>query len=762
MAADDDVWVAWEPPAYLEARPSLHAESAHFVVRWGLDGPESARAAAAAPALLGWLEQCWALFCSPSPDYFVTPYTSPGWSDDGLRRKLNVYIGQTGLHPHPHDAGWAHQGTFVEEPVEAVRHAFGNPNAKLHHSFLALMPGAAEAERTVVHEFAHVLQMHTGGHIDSDLVGYQWEGHAEYCTHLRNPTWAPHLPIFLRTAHLPIDCTNYDGDGDGGGRQYIIWPFYCHLDAVYGRGTAHALWHADRHQRQAGSGRSLDMISNLRSTRMQPTTEEHTSPSRHPPASLAELFGEFARASLTLDWACASRGREHAAALLAAADPLDPLRFTPLVPTAHGPPVAGVAAGHDAQAAASIASWWAPDGSRPLKRCGFAAHRLSIDPTVQDEEVVIVLVARPPTGGTAPHNATPPCDLLLGVVEFDPRSGTRHHAVPHLVRARVGGGMVVARFTPRAGMTTLLSVCACPRADSDFVPLPWGVPPSTLPTSTYVLGLSMGCQSHAACGAADVQQLQPSAPPLTVPRGPFPTVAVPTGLGSWCPQPRLSGGGASITAIDIRSGNPNEVNIVNLSSPEIRAKGHSLLRLSMCYRYVVGYSGNAGGPGPRFEMQLIDHVTDHGGGRAVAATQQASGARSNEGVATDQLANGVQLPAWATMRGGGGCDCAACDAVEEADTTHVLYSSREFTCHPSWDTANGGSPTNYSPPIRLCAHECRAGPFRGERQSLRLVFHNGKRNIHLTGAEGAPPCELGIELEFEPEETSHGEQPDIF
>ena len=29
-------------------------------------------------------------------------------------------------------------------------------------------------------------------------------------------------------------------------------------------------------------------------------------------------------------------------------------------------------------------------------------------------------------------------------------------------------------------------------------------------------------------------------------------------------------------------------------------------------------------------------------------------------------------------------------------------------------------------------------------------------------AEGAPPCELGIELEFEPEETSHGEQPDIF
>ena len=54
------------------------------------------------------------------------------------------------------------------------------------------LPGAAEAERTVVHELGHVLQMHTGGHIDSNLVGYQWEAHAEYCTQLFNASWAPH------------------------------------------------------------------------------------------------------------------------------------------------------------------------------------------------------------------------------------------------------------------------------------------------------------------------------------------------------------------------------------------------------------------------------------------------------------------------------------------------------------------------------------------------------------------------------------------
>jgi len=85
---------------------------------------------------------------------------------------------------------------------------------------------------------------------------YQWEAHAEYCTHLRRATWAPHVPVFLRTAHLGIDMTQY-GEGEGGGRQYIVWPFYCFLDRALGRGTAHALWHADRRQRQAG-GPPLD------------------------------------------------------------------------------------------------------------------------------------------------------------------------------------------------------------------------------------------------------------------------------------------------------------------------------------------------------------------------------------------------------------------------------------------------------------------------------------------------------------------------
>ena len=109
MQHDDDAfaWVAWEPPPWVAARgPSLHVESAHFCVRWGADGPSSARAERASMPLLEWLEACWRKFCDPaSADFFVVPYAQQYWCDDGLRRKLNVYIGGTGLDPHPQQGG---------------------------------------------------------------------------------------------------------------------------------------------------------------------------------------------------------------------------------------------------------------------------------------------------------------------------------------------------------------------------------------------------------------------------------------------------------------------------------------------------------------------------------------------------------------------------------------------------------------------------------------------------------------------------------
>ncbi len=231
--ASSDRWAAWEPEEWVSARgAACSLQSEHFVVRWGEAGPSTARAYARAPSLLEHLERVWAVLCEPtSADFFCRPYSARGWCASGEPRKMNVYIGDTGLAPHP-GTGWAHQGTYVERGVEAVRHARANPEAKLHHSYLALAPGAAESDATVAHELAHCLQMHTGGHIDSDRVGYQWEAHAEYCTHLVAER-CPHLPAFLETSHLPVDATDAN-DAEGSGRQYIVWPFYAWLDRHLG------------------------------------------------------------------------------------------------------------------------------------------------------------------------------------------------------------------------------------------------------------------------------------------------------------------------------------------------------------------------------------------------------------------------------------------------------------------------------------------------------------------------------------------------
>ena len=301
-------WEAWEPEEWVAARgPSQLLESAHFCVRWG-DEPVGGgvEPAQIARDMLPWLESFWQQLCDPASElFFVTPYATPGWSDDGRRRKMNVYLGDTGLHPHPHSAGWAHQGTHVEL-TPAVRHAVANPEGKLHHSFLALKPAAARSARTVCHELTHCLQMHTGGHINSEYVGYQWEAHAEYCVHRSRPLdvdWVPHLKAFLDTAHLPPDCTNAH-DGEGAGRQYIVWPFYCFLDAHVRAGLVHALWHADFAQRRS-SAVARDMISNLRDmiSKGELATEIAPASSTPPRHRLGRLFGEFAEAAL----ACRTR-----------------------------------------------------------------------------------------------------------------------------------------------------------------------------------------------------------------------------------------------------------------------------------------------------------------------------------------------------------------------------------------------------------------------------------------------------------------------
>ena len=739
MASDDEYWVAWEPAEWLDKRgPSLYHESEHFVCRYGTSGgPSSARAAAAAPQLLEWLERCWHVFCDRnSPDFFVRPYTTEHWSDDGLRRKLNVYISDTGLHPYPTNASWAHQGTFHEEDVEMVRHERANPRGKLHHSYLALAPGAAEAERVVVHELGHVLQMHTGGHVDSDLVGYQWEAHAEYCTHLLEPHWAPHVPIYLRTSYLPIDCTNYDGHGEGGGRQYIVWPLYAFLDKTYGAGTAHRLWHADRLQRQR-SGKSLDMISNMVA---ESDLLHDVRPGR--PTSFGDLFGRFARASLTLDWA--REGSDvQAAALLASADPLDRLRFTPLCRVRDEPIPATNAA---VPAARSLGGeWWVPDGSRPLKRCGFCAHRVDIIDGATRVEVC--LVAQAPS-------APSPCNLYMGIVGFDASSATRHEAVTNIALATGDTrNPCLVSWQPRRGYIYLISICAAPGDGCQWAPLAWGTPPRSLPTHHYALRMS-GCAPHIFGG--DHNWSSTTGPPK-----PFPSNGVlrlPTGLDLMHPEDRLSGGGATRTAIDLRSGNPREVNTVVLAGTYFAAGGHTLTGFSFAYRFVVGYSGCQGQPGPKVELVLVDgNAADAALDLALAAKPKKACECCKRGGMPWSLGDDNQDAAEAVDVSADSL-CVECSGSEDPPSVaqshepkeHVLYASEEAGCTPSWDRGNGGSPTNYSPTIPV-ASTCNV-PLRGKTQIMKLRFTNGIRNMHLQGSswpDDSRPCELSLCLYFD-------------
>ena len=534
------------------------------------------------------------------------------------------------------------------------------------------------------------------------------------------------------------------------------------------------------------------------------------------PASsvLGAVFGSFARASLTLDWGSSP---EQSAALLRTADPLDPLRCTPLCrcrgPSSPAVPASAASAASAAVASDSAASaasaavasdvapesaaltaalaaavdvsdppsgsedadelaaaialslgaaapaagderlrWWRPDGSRPLKRCGFATHRLVVASAGSGStggsadwlrEATVCVHALPPSDA-----ATVPCELIVAVVGFDPTACSRHDdAVPRLACTAAGATAARLRFTPRPGVEYLLSVCAAPARDTDFDPLPWGRPPSQQPTYAYVLGLD-GCAPHpsvASRGAASWQPPPGLAPLSTSADG---WVAVPTGLEGMQPLPRLSGGGASLyDRRDVRSGNPREVNTVLLTRALLAVKGRTIARVRLSYRVVVGYSGVEGAPGPSFRLELVDGSDEPGGGGDGGGGGGSSDSSPSRGCGA-VCCHGRTIDASTA--------CVECEE-EEGSTfasalprTHVLFTSPEFESRPhSWDAATGGSPTNYSAPVDVDL-ACTVGPLRGAHQTLRIVFKNGKRNLHLQGG-GWPAsgcCELALQLQL--------------
>jgi hypothetical protein len=564
IPAEADDWVAWEPAEWVARRgAAAGVESAHFAVRWGAPSSSAAFSEDEALRVLCWLERAWGLFCEPaSAQHFVTPYATRGWCCDGVKRKVNVYVCSTGLAPFPGDAAWAHQGTHVELNA-ACAHAVANPHGKQHHSYLALAPGAARCEATVVHEFTHALQMHTGGHVDSPLVGWQWEAHAEYCVHLYRPNdagWAHALPSFLDSAHLPPGATRPCDDGPDG-RQYVVWPLYAWVDLRFGAGAAHALWREDFAQRCV-SGASRDALTTLSARLGGWRALAHAAASDWAAAVATAHFGADAAAD---------------AAVRAACDVLSPTRLAKLRPARNKPGL------------------WRCDAARPLKQHGVCVHRL--------EAATAARVS------VQPLNGAPLRYVLVG---FNDATGERVVCTP-------GADDGIA-FTPRAGLAWLLAVTAAPEAP---VAVPWGVQPSSLPTHRYTVRLD-GCAPHASSRAPPAA---PPPPLLRLERRESDAILVlelPSGLANLLPAgPGACSTGSDMRSGE--PGATTRVTLRHAVAAPLA--GARLVHVSFAYRAVIGYSGNESAPGPRVELLAwteaagVDEDADDADGEA--AEQQA-------------------------------------------------------------------------------------------------------------------------------------------
>lgn len=392
------------------------------------------------------------------------------------------------------------------------------------------------------------------------------------------------------------------------------------------------------------------------------------------------------------------------AAVRAACDVLAPARLSRLRPFEDG---------------------WRSDRAKPLKQHGVSVHRLTI-----------------PTGGVVEARVTGDSALTFALVALNASTGERVES-----EAAFAGQGAARLELPTAslwyssaaaagasGWALLLAVSAAP---DEPQPVPWGVEPSSLRTFFYTVRL-FGCEPHPHSRApADPLLLRPPQAdvllacvglpqdtPLTralVSGGGAPSrIAAASGVGSdVCMPTRMDGWemcvqqpGASLTDVDLRSGEPGCTTVAWLRSGLGGfGQGSRISRARFSFRYVVGYSGNLGSPGPRFEL--------------VAASLG------------DDLMQGDGTP-----------------------FVSVLYASPEFDARPfHYDTCAGGCdlvgscrlcslatrhPHNYSPPIVVDAACNVLVPEAGLRLGLRFV--NGVRNVHVQG--GGWPNSLPLDLEL--------------
>uniref|UniRef100_A0A7S4BA62 UBA domain-containing protein n=1 Tax=Chrysotila carterae TaxID=13221 RepID=A0A7S4BA62_CHRCT len=325
-----------------------------------------------------------------------------------------------------------------------------------------------------------------------------------------------------------------------------------------------------------------------------------------------------------------------------------------------------------ARAQQSLCAWLPDSSTRPLKRFGAACHRLTLDANV-GEVARITLLPR--------MNDEAQVSFYVSLVFFD-RETRRRIVLPTERATTSGAGLACITWVVENGqecMEMLLSVTGGSDDDAEFAPCEWGKKPSQLPTLRYALLLE-GCAPHK-----DATLTRPPMHALQIPE--HGVLCIPTGLANFFPRLRLGGGGPSLTCRDIRSGNPGEMSYVDLAVrlglPTDSSVSQALLTgVQFVYRNLCGYSNATGSPGPKFQLRLVQVDAD-------------------------------------------GDDC---------DTPLVLFASPELDAAPfCFDACNGGSPINYSPEI--VATRALNETLRCQSARLQLVFINGRRNMHLQGAD---------------------------
>ncbi len=161
------------------------AATEHFHFHWGTKRDGSG-AAWFAP---GFRERTLLAF-EDARDFYrdVLKAPLPGRGDERMSKrapevfgKTNVYITGTGLPRH--------EEGFAFAALDIIMHP------------AALAPGSS----VIPHEFAHCVQLASGGFRNSEFVGWFWENHAEWCTHQYFPGHAPAFWAWLERRHYELN-----------------------------------------------------------------------------------------------------------------------------------------------------------------------------------------------------------------------------------------------------------------------------------------------------------------------------------------------------------------------------------------------------------------------------------------------------------------------------------------------------------------------------------------------------------------------------